>query len=408
MSAPLPVYQTLLQRISAAVPATVRRSAVTRLALLVTGILAAKSTVVAQLAAELDALELTAATTPESIERRLRRTLNDPHLTPSTCYLPVLQHVLDWDQLLHGSRQVVLSVDDSTKTDQIHLFRVSLTYWGGSLPLAWAVWDQNVAQPAGHYWQQVDRVLDQVAGLLPAGLRVVVVADRAFAVPNFIARCQTRRWHWVVRVTTTGSHRFRDMRGHEHALRTLVQQRLGQPGQRWKATGWLFKDAGWRQMSVVGVWGAGAKEALVVLSDLGARWAVLALYQRRFWIEPGFRNDKSRGWQWEASQVQGVAHHAVLLVAMAWASLVTVCAGIAAAQDRLAREATKRARGCRGQPRHARQSVFTLGLRALRRWLYGTARRTLPWRVVDLDAPSWEGQWHRVQATWLIFGAASP
>src|ERR671939_1237945 len=77
MSAPLPLYQTLLQRISAAVPATVRRSAVTRLTLLVTGILAAKSTVLAQLAAELDALELTAAT-PESIERRLRRTLNDP------------------------------------------------------------------------------------------------------------------------------------------------------------------------------------------------------------------------------------------------------------------------------------------------------------------------------------------
>jgi hypothetical protein len=408
MSAPHPVYQTLLQRISAAVPATVRRSAVTRLALLVTGILAAKSTVLAQVAAELDALDLTAATTPESIERRLRRTLNDPHLAPHTCYVPVLRHVLDWDQLLHGSRQIVLSVDDSTKTDQIHLFRVSLTYWGGSLPLAWAVWAQNVAQPAGHYWQQVDQVLDQVAELLPAGLRVVVVADRAFAVPNFIARCQARRWHWVVRVTTTGCHRFRDVRGHEHALRTLVQQRLSQPGQRWKAAGWLFKDAGWRSVSVVGVWAAGAKEALVVLSDLGTRWAVLALYQRRFWIEPGFRNDKTRGWQWEASQVQGVAHHAVLLVAMAWASLVTVCAGIAAAEERLAREAAKRARGCRGQPRHARHSVFTLGLRALRRWLYGTARAALPWRVIDLDAPSWEGQWHRAQAMWLIFGVAGP
>ena len=120
MSAPLPLYQTLLQRISAAVPATVRRSAVTRLALLVTGILAAKSTVLAQLAAELDALALTAATTPESIERRLRRTLNDPHLVPHTCYAPVLRQVLDWDQLLRGSRQVVLSLDDSTKTDHCY------------------------------------------------------------------------------------------------------------------------------------------------------------------------------------------------------------------------------------------------------------------------------------------------
>jgi hypothetical protein len=408
MSAQPSLYQTLLERITAAVPATVRRSALTRLALLTTGLLAAKTTVLAQIAAELHALALTAAASPEHVERGLRRTLNDPQLQAPTCYIPVLRHVLDWEAVLRGSRQVVLSVDESTKTDQIHLFRISLTYWGGAVPLAWALWAQNIAQADGHYWQQVDQVLEQVVTLLPPGLRVVVVADRAFAVPNFLDRCTTRDWHWVVRVTTRGSHRFRDQRGREHALRALVQQHLQQPGQRWKAGGWLFKDAGWRRVHVVGVWGAGAKEALVVLSDLGTRWAVLALYERRFWCEPGFRNDKSRGWQWEASQVQGVAHHAVLLLAMAWASLVAVCAGVQAAAEQQAREATRRRRGGRAKPQHARTSVFTLGLRAVRCWLYGTARSALPWRVPDLDAASWEGQWHRCQANWLIFGGAGP
>jgi hypothetical protein len=402
------LYQTLLQRISAAVPATVRRSAVTRLALLVTGILAAKSTVLAQLAAELDALELTAATTPESIERRLRRTLNDPHLVPRTCYLPVLHHVLDWDHLLRGSRQVVLSVDDSTKTDQIHLFRVSLTYWGGSLPLAWAVWEQNVAQDEGHYWRQVDQVFDQVARLLPGRLQVVVVADRAFAVPNFIDRCTQRGWHWVVRVTTSGSHRFRDRRGQEVRVRDLVRQQLRHPGQRWKARGALFKGAGWRAASVVGMWGRGAAEPLVVVSDLRAQWRVLALYERRFWCEPGFRNDKTRGWQWEQSQVQGVAHHKRLLLGMAWASLVVVAVGVAEAGAALARVRARRAQACWGQPTRARWSVFTLGLRGIRRWLYGTAVGSLPWRVGALDAPSWEHQWHAGQANGLIFGTAGP
>src|SRR5919205_2897640 len=176
MSAQLPLYQTILDRITAAVPSALRRSAIPRLALLTTGILAAKSTVLAQIAAELHALDLTAAASPEHVERGLRRTLNDPLLQAHTCYSPVLQQVLDWDQLLRGSRHLVLSVDDSTKADQIHLFRVSLTYWGGALPLAWAVWDQNVAQPPGHYWQQVDHVFDQVAAVIPAGLSVVVVA----------------------------------------------------------------------------------------------------------------------------------------------------------------------------------------------------------------------------------------
>ena len=111
-----------------------------RLALLVTGILAARSAVLAQVAAALDALRLTRATVVDSITRRLRRALDDPHLTAQTCYIPALQHVLDWEQVLRGARHLTLIVDESSKADQIHLFRVSLPYWGGALPLAWAVW----------------------------------------------------------------------------------------------------------------------------------------------------------------------------------------------------------------------------------------------------------------------------
>ena len=85
MSAHLPVYQTLLERISDAVPASVRRSSIIRLALFVIGMLAARSAVIKQIAAELHALDLTDASCPEHIERRLRRALADPMLTPSLC-----------------------------------------------------------------------------------------------------------------------------------------------------------------------------------------------------------------------------------------------------------------------------------------------------------------------------------
>ena len=62
MSAPLPLYQVIHQRIAAALPHAIPAASITRLALLVTGILAAKSAVLAQIAAELDALALTRAT----------------------------------------------------------------------------------------------------------------------------------------------------------------------------------------------------------------------------------------------------------------------------------------------------------------------------------------------------------
>src|SRR5919202_3880716 len=128
-----PVFQEVFQRIrTTATPQHLPYAACQRLALLVTGILAGKTTVVAQMAAELTALRLTEATQAESVARRLRRTLNDPHLTPSVCYDPLLHQVIDWAAVLRGGQQVVVILDESTKMDQIHLLRASLPYWGGS------------------------------------------------------------------------------------------------------------------------------------------------------------------------------------------------------------------------------------------------------------------------------------
>jgi hypothetical protein len=289
-----PVFQEVFQRIRTTAPSPqLPYAACQRLALLVTGILAAKSSVLAQIAAELAALHLTAATQAESIARRLRRTLNDPHLTPEVCYIPVLQQVIDWPALLTGSCRVVIILDESTKTDQVHLLRASLPYWGGSLPLAWELWEQNVPLAEGEYWQRVEQVLARVAMQVPPGLEVVVVADAFFAIPGFVERLARYGWHWVIRVTPHGSHRFRDQRGRESGLGARVRQQVRQPGQRWKARGAVFKDAGWYAASVVAVWAAGTEEPVVLLSDLGPRWHLVRTYDRRFWCEPGFRSDKT-------------------------------------------------------------------------------------------------------------------
>ena len=297
--------------------------------------------------------------------------------------------MLDWDQVLRGQCRIVLIGDESSKADDLHLFRVSLPYWGGSLPLAWTLWQQNVPLPEGYYWTAVDQVLAQVAALLPPGLAVVVVADRAYAIPPFLDRLRRYGWHWVIRLTTTGSQRWCDQHGREHALRAVLQRHVGQAGRRWKARGCLFKDAGWRRVELGALWAQGHKEALVVNTDLRERWGVLARSQRRFWIEPGFRSDKRKGWQWAASQVQGREHHARLLVGMAWASLVVLVVGVAAAAAQVARLARQARRRALPQVRHARESVFTLGLRAMRRWLYHATPGALHGQLSDLDAPSW-------------------
>jgi hypothetical protein len=132
---------------------------------------------------------------------------------------------------------------------------------------------------------------------------------------------------------------------------------------------------------------------------------VLRLYDRRFWIAPGFRTDKTHGWQWESSRGPGVAHHARRLLAMAWASLLMLCLGVTEAQRRRARQPQRPPRRERpGRPRPARQSVVTLGLRLVGPWLHDTARRPEPWRWPELASASWLQRWYQAQALRLIVG----
>lgn len=409
MSAKDGLYQVVAERIEAATAGQgVRITTVRRLALLTTGLLAAKSSAVGQLASGLWETGVSTAQV-ESIERRLRRSLNDQQLTAETCYAPAVRTMIAWSGLIEQQQPAILALDESSQEERVHLLRVSLTYWGTAVPLAWAIWPQNVALEEGEYWRRLDAVLEQVAALLPAGLTVIMTADRAFDIAPFVDRIAARGWHWVVRLKVAGAHRFRDHLGREHALKEVVHRVVPTPGRRWKARGQLFKGAGWRDASVVATWAPGAKERLVVLTDLPPTWEPLRLYDRRFWIEPGFRSDKAKGWQWEACQVTDLARMARLLVAMAWATLLVLCLGLQEARARLhARSqptaaAPHRASSSPPKPQPARHSLFTLGLRLARRWLACTAVPPVRWRLTHLSAPSWNARWRQVQAYFFVF-----
>lgn len=398
------LYQELYQTLSTAAQGRAPSSSVARLTAIVLGIIAAKSCLIAQVAQELNSLALTLAL-PESIERRLRRTLNDPYLRPDIFYQPLVSQFLDWSHVMRGSRQVVVAVDESTKEDEIHLFRVSLTYQGRAVPLAWAIWEQSTKLATGAYWRNVDQVLAIVATLLPFGIKVTVVADRFYDNPPFTDRLAAYGWHWIIRVKSKGSIRFLDRQGREQALRDLIDRHVRVAGRRWKTRGKVFKDAGWREVSVVAMWGQGHKELLAVLTDLEPRWEVLAIFERRSWIEPAFRDDKSRGWHWEDSQVKGLDHQGKLLLGMAIASLITLCLGLQEAKERLERlVAQPIPKGTKvGKPRRVKVSLFTLGLARAKKWLYGNIQYFGQWLLTELEAPSWQQIWYAHQSLRYIF-----
>lgn len=374
---------------------------VRRLAVLVTGLVAAQTTVLAKVASEVLALGITGATLAESVERGLRRTLSDGRLD-AHAYQQTLGEAVDWDSDRRSGEPVVLALDESSQDDRIHLVRLALPYWGGSVAVAWALWEQNQPLPAGMYWPHLEAVLAAAAVVIPADLSVVVTADRAYDIPAFLDRVAAVGWHWWVRAKARSDLRYRDQRGHETALRDQVRTHLPHPGTRWKGRGQVFKAAGWRAARVVGVWATGHQDPLVVLTDLPARWQVLRVYDRRYWIEPGFRADKTAGWGWEDSGVVGVAHQQVVVLAMAWASLLMMVVGVTEAQERLdrlrSRPLTARRSGWWGRGvERAKHAVFTLGLRRIHRWLVRALPDGFTWRLPYPIAPAWNHQWRHAQ-----------
>jgi hypothetical protein len=412
MSAQTELYLVVVSKLQEVLAGQgIRITTVRRLGLLIAGLVAAKSRVGSQVASGLWEAGVSAAQRP-SILRRVRRTLQDQRVTAETCSEPAVRTLINWAGLQRQGKPAILALDESSQDDRVHLLRVSLTYWGTAIPLAWEIWPQNVALDAGEYWRRMDLVLERAARLLPDGLTVIMTADRAFDIPPFVERIAARGWHWVIRLKAEGANRFLDHQGREHSLKALIRRHVAAPGQRWKARGRIFKGAGWCEARVIAIWAPGAQERLVVITDLPPRWEVLRHYDRRFWIEPGFRSDKSTGWQWEANQVTDLDRQRRLLVAMAWATLLVLCLGLAEARTCLAAvtAATRQppARRQPPKPQPARESRFSLGLRIARRWLARTSFPTFRWLLSHIASPSWASRWRQVQSHRYLFAQTVP
>src|SRR5215210_996323 len=395
MPAEHPLYQAIVEQLQRTIGgAGVRATTIPRLALLVLGLLAGRTCVLSRLAVEVWALRVTRARSVEAVGRRLRRALNDRWLKARTCYEPVLKQVVPWERMSRDGQTLFLALDESSQDDRLHLLRVSVVYWGTGVPLAWALWEQNVPLADGEYWQKLRGVLDRVAAIVPAGVHVVVLADRAYDVAPFVDQLAARGWDWIVRVKAEGAGRFRDRAGGEHEVRTLIRTHVPRPGHRWRADGRLFKKAGWRPAALVAYWEFDQQTPLVVATSLRPSWQVLEWYGRRFWIEAEFRSEKALGWRWEAAQVQGIDHHERLLVAMAWATLLVVCLGLQVAGAQLTRVTQRTPAGQPPPaPRRPRFSLFRLGLNVTRAALYRRTLPTLRWALADPDGPSWADRW---------------
>ena len=360
-----------------------------RITLLVLGIIRAKSASPARIAEALRELGLSNATA-ESIERRIRRIENDTELSATLCFHPFARERLAFGR----PKELLLILDPTTQEDRVVMVTASIWYRGRALPLAWLVWPANIPLEGDTFWERIESLLDTVSDLLPKGVPITWLADRAFGTPVFTDLVTARGWSYVVRVQ--GQTRYQDMQGLCGKLEQLVRLR----GQRAKLRGRVFKKRGWRDASVVVYWGKGHQKPLCLVSNLPPRWYLIHLYRRRYPIEATFRDYKSSGWHWEQGQVTDLEHIERLLVGMALATWIALLAGTDVALEHLSKSPTGRRRTV---PWIGKRSLFHLGLQRLLENLSGSCQVAFRWQLSDWDAPNWHQQIYFHHARAFVF-----
>ena len=366
----LTAIEALLTECLDDMPVTTRK----RIADVVMGVLVSGTLVLRQVATTLAHVGVSTATAA-SHERRLRRTLNDTHICAVPTFTRVVRRIL---HRLHPGQTVRILIDESGHSNVVRILVAALWYRGRAVPLAWVLWPAQQPHDKA-YWTDCDMVLAHVATILPAGLHVTIIGDRAFGCPAFTDLVTARGWDYLVRVQ--GQTRFRDDDGEGEALRTVAST----PGMYWCRRGQVFKKHGWRTASVVIYWRRACEGPLIVVSSLSPQWVLVRLYRLRHAIEALFRDWKHSGWQWESSQVYVLAHQEVLVLILALSTVLTLCLGEEAAQELLEQPPQQGHR----RPWAARMSLFRLGRERLWERLWRGDTRPVTWEVSQMDAPNW-------------------
>ena len=283
----------------------------------------------------------------------------------TSCFAPLLGWVVSWWQ----GTTLPLALDATALSDRVVVLSISVLYRGSAIPVAWHV---TAANRPGAWLGPILDLLAALAPGVPAGMLVLVLADRGLWSPRLWDALRALGWHPLLRIRQEAT--FRPLGGTRGRATALVPA----PGHAWIGAGTAYKDAPKRKAAtLIATWEAGHAEPCLVLTDLPPEEVGPCWYALRAWIELGFRALKSFGWHWERTRRTApdrVARHwLVLAVATLW-TLATGTRVEDAARLGCAPAHLRVARSPPADDFHRTVSVFARGLARLR-WQLLRVRR---------------------------------
>lgn len=231
--------------------------------------------------------------------------------------------LLSWVLSLWRStnKWLVLGMDATTLGKRFVVLAISVLYRGHAIPVGWVVLPAYKSEAWKEHWIEL-------LGLLEAGVpkdwNVLVLADRGLYAAWLWETIRKVGWHPFLRINQTGKYRLPDSSQY-----FPLSQAVPGEGKAWGGAVVCFKTNPVKA-TLLACWDKKYKDPWLILTDIPAEQVEIAWYGIRAWIECGFKDLKSAGWQWQNTRMTDPQRASRLWLAMAVATLWTLSVGGAA------------------------------------------------------------------------------
>lgn len=250
----------------------------------------------------------------QSTVRRFARWLDNGRIEVHRLYGPLIRSALtEW-----GQHILYLTLDTSLLWDKYCIVRISVVFRGRAVPLVWRVLAHGSSSVAYEVYRDL---LDQTATLLPYPCQVVFLADRGFVDVALMEHLRGLGWHWRIRIK---ANFLVYRRGHRCKLSRL-SLRAGQ-AYFWHHVFMTARRYGPVHLALAR--SSDSNETWFVVSDEPTTLTTFDEYGLRFDIEENFLDDKSNGFQLEASLIRSPEALTRLCLALAMTTLYLVAQGV--------------------------------------------------------------------------------
>jgi hypothetical protein len=267
------------------------------------------------------------ATQAASRTRRFERWMDNSHVQVQPLYAPLVRAaLLHWQAI----GRVYLALDVSVlKGSPFVLIRVSIIYRGRAIPLAWRVL-RHASATVG--FADYAPVLSQAKSCLPAGLEVVLMTDRGFVHAELFQWLRQNHWHYRIRLTGDTLIHFPDRR--VVSVASLCPPKGA--AHFYHGVRLLGQAIGPVHLALAQI-DEPNQEPWYIVSDEPTDLTTLEEYGLRFDLEENFLDDKSNGFQVEASRLETPEALERLFLVLAVATLHFTSVGVGVVRRKLRR-----------------------------------------------------------------------